>query len=244
MTFFFLTTQYVNGQAITGVEKLYEKLKKSVDNKWIKENPILKTTNPSFFNKDNENKYFVGLHQISGLSVPFIWDNNLTLLHFLLTTNPDISVLAGLDADKIFKGTKIYWKSNINGLIWFNDKEYNATVDNWYFSDFTECPGTIIFPILSFKKVTDIPNALTNNVQGLMIIPYIDNLSIRKSDASLTDYNDNTVIGIAYDINNDGIFDIFSYTEELDETTFYTRLYINVSGEWKCKWINLDEACL
>jgi hypothetical protein len=53
-----------------------------------------------------------------------------------------------------------------------------------------------------------------------------------------------TLKGVAFDINSDGIFDAFSYNEEIDETKSYTRLYINVSGQWKCKWINLEEACI
>jgi hypothetical protein len=53
-----------------------------------------------------------------------------------------------------------------------------------------------------------------------------------------------SIKGIGYDLNNDSIFDIFSYYEEIDEDTGYTRLYINMDGKWKCKWVNLDEVCV
>jgi len=243
LAFFILSTLFIYGQSITDIEKLYEKLTKSVDNKWVSENPAFKPTDSSFFNKDNENEYFVGLLQISGFSIPFSWDNNLALLHFLLAMDTNISVLTGVEADQVYKGTKISWDTDISGLIWFNDKSYRATVAHWHLFDMTDCPGTIIFPSLSFEKIVDIPNALTNNIQGLSIIPYIDKLTIKSFKTSLTMTNSKTVKGIAYDINDDGIFDIFYYSEETDESTYYTRLYINVNGMWKCKWINLDEVC-
>jgi len=243
LTVFLLTTQCFFGQH-TDNKKLYERLRKSIDNEWIKENPVFKTVKSSFFNKDNEDKYYVGLSQFSGLSIPFGWDNNLSFLYYLMTNYPNFSILTGQNADENFKGTKIYWETSINGLIWFNDRSYKATVDNWYLSTQTECPGTIIFPTLSFKKIIDIPNALTNNIQGLMVMPYTDKLSISASETSMFLDDGTEINGISFDIDNDEVFDIFTYQENIDETTFYIRLYINVNGEWKCKWISLDETCL
>ena len=244
LTFFLFSIQFVYGQNNAGIEKLYEKLLKSVDNEWISENPTFKTTESSFFNEENENRYFVGLLQISGFSIPFTWDNNLTLLHFLLVLDSNISVITGIEADQVYKGTKIIWNTGLNGLIWFNDKSYKATVAHWHLFDFTDCPGNIIFPYLLFDKIVDITNALTNNIQGLTIIPYNEKLTIKSSATSMTMTIGKTVEGIAYDIDNDGIFDIFTYFEGVDEFTGYTRLYINVNGKWKCKWINLYEECI
>ena len=50
--------------------------------------------------------------------------------------------------------------------------------------------------------------------------------------------------GIRYDFNDDGISDIFTYSEKIDETKWYTRLYVNSGGTWECKWLNLDEVCI
>lgn len=225
-------------------QELIDSLKKKVDQKWIKENPSLNPTKSSFFNKENESKYFVGLLQISGQSTPFTWDDNLSLLQFLLTLDNDINIKRGIAADEYFKGIKITWNNKINGLIWFNDKSYKATVDNWHLFGYTECPGTIIFPNLSFQKVEDIPNAITNNIQGLTILPYNENIKIKSSETSITTESEKKIMGIGYDLDNDAIFDVFSYYEEIDETTGYTRLYINVSGQWKCKWVYLDETCI
>ena len=250
MTIFLLTVLFACGQkqqATTSSnyhQELIDSLTLKVDQKWIRENPSLNPTKPSFFDKDNESKYFVGLLQISGQSVPFTWDDNLLLLKFLLTLESEIKVKQGIAADQSFKGTKIAWHKNINGLIWFNDKAYKATVDNWHLFGFTECSGTIIFPNLSFKKVADVPNAITNNIQGLTILPYNERIKISSTETEMTTKSGKTIKGIGYDIDNDTILDIFSYNEEIDETTNYTRLYINVSGQWKCKWINLDEACI
>lgn len=248
-TIFILTVSFAYGQkqqknSITNNQELIVRLTKQVDQKWVRENPSFNSTKISFFNKDNENKYFVGLLEISGRSIPFTWDDKLSLLQFILTLDNEINVKQGSNADRNFKGTKIVWDKNINGLIWFNDKSYKASVDNWHLFDLTECPGTIIFPSLSFKKVTEIPNAITNNIHGLTILPYNDNFKIKSTKTALTTEKGLNIKGVAYDLNNDSIFDIFTWTEEIDETTYYTRLYINVSGQWKCKWLNLDEACI
>ena len=161
-----------------------------------------------------------------------------------MTLENEINVKQGIAADPNFKGTKIAWDKNINGLIWFNDKSYKATVDNWHLFGFTDCPGTIIFPNLSFKKVIEIPNAITNSIQGLTILPYNEKIKIKRTETVMTNESGKTIKGKVYDLNNDAIFDIFSYNEEIDETTGYTRLYVNVSGQWKCKWINLAEVCV
>jgi hypothetical protein len=221
-----------------------DSLKKTVDQKWIRQNPSLNKTKSSFFNKDNESKYFVGLLQISGQSVPFTWDDNLSLLQFLLTLDYEINIKRGIVADENFKGTKIAWDRSINGLIWFNDKAYKTTVDNWHLFGFTDCPGTIIFPNLSFNKVTEIPDAITNNIKGLTILPYNKNIKIKRYNTTIKTKSSKTIKGIGYDLNNDSIIDIFTYNEVIDESTGYTRLYINVSGQWICKWINLDEVCI
>ena len=250
MTIFLLTTLVACGQkpktinTVISQQEIIDSLKKTVNQKWIRQNPELNSTKSSFFSKDNESKYFVGLLQISGQSVPFTWDDNLSLLQFILTLDKETNIKKGVAADTNFKGTKIAWEKNINGLVWFNDKSYKATVDNWHLFGFTECPETIIFPNLSFKKLANIPNAITNNIQGLTILPYNENIKIKSTETSITTENSKTIKGIGYDIDNDAILDIFSYNEEIDETTNYTRLYINVSGQWKCKWINLDEACI
>lgn len=250
MTIILLIILFACGQkqqttvSVNNKQELIDSLKKKVNQKWIRENPSLNPTKPSFFNKDNESKYFVGLLQISGQSVPFTWDDNLSLLSFLLTLESETNIKQGIAADLNFRGIKIVWDKNINGLIWFKDKSYKATVDNWHLFGFTECPGTIIFPNLSFKKITEIPNAITNDIQGLTILPYNEYIKIKSIETVMTTESGKTIKGIGYELNNDAILDIFSYNEEIDETTAYTRLYKNVSGQWKCKWINLDEACL
>lgn len=219
-------------------------LKQKVDQKWVRKNPSLNPTKYSFFNKYNESKYFVGLIQISGNSIPFTWDNNLSLLKFLMALENEIVVKQGIDADQNYKGTKVIWKKSINGLIWFNNKSYKALVENWHLFGSNECVGTIIFPNLSFKKVAEIPNAVTNNIQGLTILPYNQNIKIKTSEIVLTTTIGKSIKGTGYDLNNDAVFDVFSYIEEIDDNTTYKRLYMNVGGKWKCKWISLNEECV
>ncbi len=226
-------------------KELYNSLQKSVDNKWIKNNPVFVKTKASFFKKEDEKKYFIGLLNISGRSIPFMWDDNLSLLKYLLTLDSKINIKQGVEADKNYKGTLIKWHKKINALIWFNNITYKAQVDNWYLSDLTDCPETIIFPSLSFKKVKEVPNSLTNNIQGLAIFPYNKNIkNIKSSERTLLTVNGKEIIGIGYDINNDKIIDIFSFYENVSETSGYTRLYVNINGEWICKWISLYEDCI
>lgn len=224
-------------------QELIDSLKGEVDQSWIRETPTLTPTKSSFFNKNNESNYFVGLLYISGQGVPFTWDCNLSLARYLLTLDNEICVKRDVAADKVYKGIKISWDKNINGLIWFNGKGYNATIDNWHLFSLTDCFGNIIFPCLSFKKVTEIPNAIRNNIEGLAIIPFNEKFIIKSAGTILTTESGKTIRGIGYDVNNDSIIDIFSYKEEFEELTYYTRLYINVDGQWKCKWIYLEELC-
>lgn len=247
---FLLTVLPASGQEKEGWtarnnrQELIDSLKKEVDQSWISENPVLGETKSSYFTNENENNYFIGVLQVSGYGVPFTWDANLSLLQFMLTSNNNATIKRGAAADSVYKGIKIAWDKNISALIWFDDNTYNATVDNWHLFESTECPGTIIFPNLSFEKVVDVPNATTNDIDGLTIIPYAENITVKSSDTALETASKKEINGTGYDLNDDDILDVFSYTEEIDEITNYTRLYLNVNGQWKCKWIHLDEVCI
>ena len=133
---------------------------------------------------------------------------------------------------------------DINGLVWFNNKSYKATIDNWHLFALTDCPENITFPLLSFKKVKEIPNAITNHIQGLTILPFNENMKITSTKTKMTTESGVTVMGNGYDLNNDAVFDVFSYEEIISVTVSYIRLYLNIEGQWKCKWIHLDEQCI
>jgi hypothetical protein len=227
------------------VRDLYSSLKKSVSTSWIRENPVLSETKPSFFNSDNQEHYFVGLLQISGHSFPFTRDHTFSALQFLLALDSGINIKQGSDADKVLKGTRLSWNQKAYGLLWFDDAIHKAEVGNWHLFEMTECPGTIVFPLLMFKKVKDVPNALTNNIQGLTIFPYDGRITkIISSETHIATSDGQKIKGVGYDVNNDNIFDIFTYDEDIDDTTSYNRLYINVCGHWECRWIRLDEVCV
>lgn len=245
-----LTTLITYGQkpskskSVDNPHEIISDFKKKIDQKWIRQNPELSINKTSFFNKNNESKYYIGNLQISGKGQPFTWDDNLSFLTFLLTLDNKTTIKHGIYADKIYKGTKIAWTKNINGLIWFNKNTYKVSIDNWYLFGINDCTGNIIFPNVSFKKFIKIPNVISNNIEGLTIVPYIENIKIKSVKTFVKTKNGKTLNGIGYDLNNDSILDIFSYDETIDETTIYTRLYINVDGKWKCKWVNLNEECI
>src|SRR5665647_2452645 len=101
LTIFLLTILISCGQkpqktkSANGQQEFIDSLKKNADQKWIRENPELSTTKSSFFNEDNESKYFVGLLQISGQGFPFTWDDNLSLLQFLMIVDNKTNVKHG-----------------------------------------------------------------------------------------------------------------------------------------------------
>ncbi len=252
LTIFLLTTSIVCGQQPKAVgstkdhQEIVDSLRRLIDQTWIIPNPELSTTRSSFFNKDNESKYFVGIVELGRGRDPFAWDDNLALLQYLLSRDGDVNIKNGIAADEYNKGTKITWNKSINGLICFNDTAYKATVDHWSLSTVTECRETIIFPLLAFKKVNEIKYPLETvwKIQGLAIFPYNAGIHVKRTDAVMTAKSGKTIKGIGYDLDKDGIFDVFSYEETIDEVTEYTRLYINVNGEWKCTWIYLFQECI
>ena len=224
---------------------LYDSIKGAVNSKWLRNNPKLLTTQRSYFKKDSNIKYYVGLLYISGNSIPFTWDDDLSLLNFLLAKDKKGTIAKEASPDLIYHVLKISWDQPVSGLIWFNETIYQANIRYWHFSQYNECPGTLSFPSLSFEKVADIPNAIMNNIEGLFIFPYLDDITkIYRKEVSLKTSGGNTISGKGYDVNGDGINDIFTYSEKIDESTWYTRLYINIEGTWECMWINLDEVCL
>lgn len=231
-------------ETTVNLQPTLDSLKKIIGNKWVKQNPVFEPTQPSFFTKENENSYFICPLQISGLDIPFVWDDNFTLVDFLLAQNSNTTLKKGIKADKDYKGTKIIWNQTIDGLIWLDNKTYKSAITDWYVIEDTDCPGTISFPSVSFQKINTVTESSVVNPNGLVIIPYRENSKIKSSEAEIKDKNGKTIQGTGYDINGDSIPDIFTYIETVEEMAVYKRLYINVSGQWKCKWVHLDEECI
>ncbi|WP_430611761.1 hypothetical protein [Flavobacterium sp. JP2137] len=223
---------------------LIQGLQKKVDQKWKRKNPSLKSMTSSFFTTDNEHAYYVGLVQLSGQGIPFSWDDDLSMLEFLLQLNPQSKVESGAAADSYFKGTKVAWDQPSNALLWFNDISYKAPVDYWHLMEITECVGTSIFPNVFFKSTDKLTGAESTHTPSLVVLPYHESFKIKSSNTTLTTGDGKIIKGTGYDLNNDAVFDVFTYVEEIDEITSYIRLYINVSGQWICKWVNLNQECV
>jgi hypothetical protein len=222
---------------------LLDSLKSKVDQDWIKPNPSFKGSQPSFFNHDNEHNYYIGLMQISGQEIPFINDDDLSLLQFLLRNDSDILVLIATEADQQ-TGTLIFWNKMQAGMLWFNDKSYLSIINNWNLAETMECPGTIIFPALYFRDEVKIPNAKFNDISGLAIFPYDTNISIVNKQLVLKTLDGVSIQGSGYDLNQDKISDVFIYDEDIDESSSYTRLFLNVDGKWKCTWVSFNQECI
>ena len=224
---------------------IYSHLKDSLTTDWVRENPELTETEASYFNEERAAEYFVAPLQISGYSTPFAWDDDLSILRFLLSKDEDIVIVRGTEADPNYKGIKVTWKRGLSGLLWIDNKAYEAPVTDWWLIKESDCPGTISFPTLSFEKQFEVPNALTNDLEGLVILPFNSEFkNIKASDVSLKTKNGILLRGKAYDIDSDGVSDVFLYDEQIDEATYYSRLYLNVNGKWECKHVKLDEVCV
>ncbi|GAB1308609.1 hypothetical protein KH5_12920 [Urechidicola sp. KH5] len=233
--------------ACFGQQNVYEEISKTVNSDWISTNPDLENTDSSFFNNLSSETSFVVPIKISGLSIPFSWDCDLSILKFLLSQDSNISIKKGKDADSNYLGIKIDWTEKKSSLIYLNNKFYNASIDNWYLFGQTDCPGTILFPVLNFDKLFDVQDARTNNLNGIAIIPYNSNISqIIETETQLLTTDKKEISGTGYDLNSDDILDVFIYYETLDDEgmTGYKRMYLNVDGRWICKWSEYYEECM
>lgn len=230
-----------------GQHNVLDELNRTVNSTWITDNPELERTEASFFDEDNSKTSFVVPIKISGLSIPFTWDCDLSILDFLVSQDTEISIKKGKEADPNFLGTKIKWSNKKSALIWIDQKFYHAQIDNWYLFGQTECPGTNLFPALSFDKLFDLKDAVTNNLNGIAIIPYNPDIDhITRSNVQLLTTNKRELNGTGYDLNSDNILDVFIHYESLNEegTRGYKRLYLNVEGSWNCKWSEYYEECI
>ncbi len=224
---------------------IYSNLKDSLSTDWKRENPDFKEIEVSFFSKANVENYFVAPIQISGYQIPFAWDDDLSILKFLLSINDNIEIRKGTEADPYYKGIKIKWEEAPSAFLWIDEQAYKAPVTDWYLIQETDCPGTINFATISFKKQFEVADAINNSIKGVAIMPFNNEFKkITSNKVSMRTDSGALINGKTYDINNDGISDVFIFDEEIDETTYYSRLYLNIDGKWECKYVKLDEVCI
>jgi len=230
-----------------GQTKDISELKKSVDQSWLAENPLLQKTKASFFTETNHLNFLILDLNFSGKSIPFIWDCDFSVLNFLSKKEFIIEKKNNQFNNQNYITTNIKWIEKINGLLWFEDKIYQSKIDNWHLEDYFDCPGTISFPNLNFEKVFDLKNARTNTKRGLAIIPFTSEIqNIKRNEIELTSGTGKLMKGVGYDLNKDNIIDVFIHYEKLDDEGFtgYKRLYININGNWTCKWVEYYEECI
>ena len=230
-----------------GQTKNVTDLKKSVDQSWKTTNPVIKETKPSFFNETNHSDFLILDLNFSGYSIPFVWDCDFTILDFLSKNEHIIKEENHKFNEKEYTTTHIKWKNDLNGLLWFRDKIYESKIDGWDLENYFDCIGTISFPNIKFEKVIELKNARTNTERGLAIIPFTNKIQhITRNKIELISEGGKLMKGTGYDVNKDNIIDIFIHYQELDDEGFtgYKRLYVNIDGQWTCKWIEYYEECI
>ncbi len=102
-----------------------------------------------------------------------------------------------------------------------------------------------MFPSLHFEKQFDAQDALYNNIQGLAILPFPNDIKqITFSKSVIKSKAGKDFPGFGYDLNADKVVDIFLFEELVDQDTLYVRLYLNVEGHWVFRYAHLDETCI
>lgn len=225
-------------------DKIFNEMKAFITKDWVRKNPTFQPTKISFFRGPKPDLYIAPL-QWSGAGHPFTWDCDLKGLEFLLKRNHPHRILKDHLADKIYGGNKVVWENSIEALVWTKDNIYKSFVTDWYLIKNSDCPGNKIFPTISFSEAFHVKDSITNNLSGLGIIPFDPKITkISSEKNSLKTNEGKSIEGNSFDLNDDKIPDIFIYREEIDETTSYKRLYLNIQGTWVFKWAMLDEECI
>ncbi|MDR0418852.1 MAG: hypothetical protein LBH34_01410, partial [Prevotellaceae bacterium] len=222
---------------------LYSRLKDSVPTSWIKENPSFSESGKSFFSEKKAVEYIVVPVQMND-EYMFLWDDNFSVLEFLLKKDKDIELQEGMDADSVYGGTKIVWKKEQEGQVWLGDSIYSTLIDSWHLMQWDDCPGTIPFPVVTLEKPNISDEGDLDDFTGLMILSSKKEInSVESFDMEMVSGTGQSCNGIGFDFNNDEVADVFLYDEMGKNGDTYTRLYMNVDGKWICKWISLDEQC-
>lgn len=237
------------GLPVQAQQNLVEVFSDSISSDWISEPTKFSKTESSFFSAKNSDEYFIGQLEIGGHSKPFAWDSDLALLNFISSKLDSHTVYSGVEADPNYLGNQVEWDKELSALLWFDGATYESKIDHWYLIGRSDCVGIRKFPNVRFEQVFEIENPRFNRDTGLYVIPYDENLSnITKSKLTLTTLDGLEKSGTGFDINSDGLFDIFIHEEivnptyELPDT--YLRVYLNIDGEWLQKWQHLKEECL
>lgn len=220
----------------------------SVEINWILENPEFINTQSSYFTRDSFKNHSVSLLQISGLNIPFTWDQNLGLLKRISDKYTEYSIYEGEEADQIWMGTRVKWDDEISSLILFDRKTYKTVVDSWYLIGLNDCVGTMTFPTLRFQQQFEIDDPRQNSITGLVIMPFLEGIqNYEKYETELETVSGEYINGVGYDLNLDKVTDVFFYKEYVnndgDLPDTYKRIYINVEGEWKLSWFAIYEVC-
>ena len=217
-----------------------EQIKQKVNQNWKRENPKFQKSDKSFFNNQNSRFLFVIPVQVSGRSKIFSWDYSLSLIDYLCKRDCENITIKDTN-----EKTEIVWNKPIKSMVCINDKKINTAVESWVLLKYNECPGTISFPIVYYNYELNIKNPITNNIEGIAFIgEKLKINSLNKVETSLFTTENKEIKGIGYDLNNDDLIDIFYFKEEIDDSRYYGRLYLNIDGEWKCEWIEYFETCI
>ncbi len=237
---------YSNAVQLTDGVDVIGLLEKYMYKKWLQENPqIAQTTEPSLFNAANQDSFLIIQVEIFTSKDGGAWaiDCDLSILKFLSQYSHSVRV-----EDRIKYGAntsiEINWIEEIPAIIYTEDTMFQTKVEAWDLSGYGDCGGVLPFPTLNLEHNKEYPEK-DKFLDGIAILPNDNRIHhIKRSELELKTIDNQILKGLAYDIDEDGINDIFTHHQVLgiDEKE-YRRLYINVDGRWVYKWAYLYEVC-
>lgn len=244
-----------------------------IKKEWIRENPSLKSTKSSFFNCENTRHLFFFAIDISPENTLFICDcENKLINQYRNKESIKFSLIKGKKANPIHQGTKLIPERFPEIVILVNYDIVDSKIISWYKAGVNECPGTYVFPYLKidtteFKKkygnriANPIFNMVSSKIKGeeiegenikMVMGVYSPTLRILKKSIkpalpyknTLQTVNGKEIHGTSLDLNNDKKPDVFWFIESLNDGSEYLRIYLNIEGNWCCKWVELIEECV
>lgn len=219
----------------------FSTLKNTAQTDWVLKNPELPAEKPSFFRKKNYRNYYVAPVEMTIQSLCFCWDDTYSF--------PELSFLkkgtftTSNDADSLYGASTISWPDSVHGIAFYNGRKLRLDLMSWNLANYNECYGTINFPYVLFGTAPEVPMTRPDSLNGILLLPDPGNVSFNVTSSERTTLEGVKITGKDFDLNADGIADVFVYSEFINEFDRYIRLYLNVSGNWICTWVHFDELC-
>jgi hypothetical protein len=232
-------------------------LQKMTSMDWKQKNPELISCKPSLFTNKNADSVFIFPVNFDMNAIAAVKDCEFRFLNLIYSKKriceKQVTQTNGQIPGKSVNGEILTWKNKIQVTLIVRNSLINTSVDYWYLMDDEPnyCREAKIFPFLQLKPNSRIDKEIwKQDAEAIGIITFNRNQSwMTRMNTGISDFKLKTtdgkeINGKSMDLNRDSIQDIFWYWEQINSRTRYFRLFININGSWKCRWISLQEDCV